>query len=117
VSRWGEYVGQRLDDLEHGNGRGQWDGEWPDALTVAAARRCAESAFPDEAPTPSVVPAEDGAVAFIWHKGGWDVDVTVRSGCYSTLAAHFHAGGRGDLFGELADLLPQFRELMAEIAA
>lgn len=117
MTRWGTYVGQRLDEIGRGEGREHWEGKWPSPGTVDGARYVAGRAFPDGAPTPSVVPTEDGEVAFIWRKAGWDIEVTCLEGCYSTVSAHFRAGGRDGIEGNLSDLLPRFRELMTELGA
>ena len=115
MTRWGPYVERRLTEIRGGEGRELWDGRWPSPETADWARDVAARALPDNAATPSVVPTEDGAVALIWRKGGWDVELEVRYGCYSSLWASHGESGRM-LSGNLGDLLQQFGELMAELA-
>lgn len=77
MSRWGPYVRQRIDDLKSGNGREDWEGQWPGPAVAEAAWMVAVGTFRDGTPTPSVVPTEDGWVAFVWHKNGHDAELEV----------------------------------------
>jgi len=68
MTRWGAYVGQRLDEMEL---------KRPSAATVAHARKVAAETFRDTTPTPSVVPDDEGNVLFVWRKNGMDVEIEV----------------------------------------
>jgi len=76
VSRWYGYVNKRLSELESGaydfTGLVQ-----PQARAVSRAQTIAGTLFRPDTPTPSVVPSEDGAVVFVWHKAGWDMELEV----------------------------------------
>jgi len=76
-SRWWIYVRRRLDDLREL--REQPDGETPVPSARALRRAPAEAVrfMKARTPTPSVVPTPEGAVQFVWHKGGWDIDIEV----------------------------------------
>ncbi len=76
VTRWGAYVGQRLGELERGEGD-YTELRCPSAATVARARKVAAETFRDGTPTPSVVPNADGGIDFVWHKNGYDVEICV----------------------------------------
>lgn len=68
---------QRLGELGRGDGDFT-DLKRPSAATVSRARGVAAATFRQDTPTPSVVPTEDGEVAFIWHKNGIDAEITVE---------------------------------------
>ena len=76
ASRWAAYVEQRLGELERGEG--DYTGlRRPSAAAVTHARAVAAGLFRSTTPTPSVVPDEEGAVAFVWHKNRMDVEILV----------------------------------------
>lgn len=99
-TRWGGYVERRLTDLERGDG--DFTGlQRPTAATVQHARQVAAETFRDSTPTPSVVPTEEGQVAFVWRKNGMDAEIEV-----SETAAEFwvHERVTGEVdSGPLAD--------------
>lgn len=76
MTRWGAYVEQRLGEMERGEGD-YTELRRPSAATVARAREVAAGTFRDSTPTPSVVPTADGGIDFVWHKNGYDVEITV----------------------------------------
>jgi|SRR5271154_5673068 len=115
MSRWGPYVEQRIDDLKYGRGREHWDGDWPSPVTVLAAWDWACQAFPEDAPTPSVVPDEDGSIMFVWHKGGWDIEVTVDRESYADLWMHNRKGDGSHSSMPLEEGREQLWTLLSEL--
>jgi hypothetical protein len=91
MTRWGTYVGERLGELERGEGD-YTELKQPTAATVAHARRVAAETFRDTTPTPSVVPDDEGAVLFVWRKNGHDVEIAVTEGGASIWAHHRASG-------------------------
>lgn len=69
-SRWFRYVWDRLDQLESGGNHDDPGEPYPTPLIVSYAREVAQKLFTPRTPTPSVVPSDNGGVAFVWHKGG-----------------------------------------------
>jgi hypothetical protein len=92
VSRWEAYVGQRLGELERGEGD-YTDLRKPSAATVTHARKAAAETFRDTTPTPSVVPDSEGAVLFVWHKNGYDVEWCITE-TDAEFWAHHRATGK-----------------------
>jgi hypothetical protein len=66
-----------------------------------------------DTPTPSVVPTFDGGVQFVWHKGGWDVEVEV--GPKETLLWAQRRDGSVSWHGSLDDRVDDARAVMSEI--
>jgi hypothetical protein len=77
-SRWRSYVLQRIGELRKGTG--DFTGlRKPSALVVDRAWLLATVLFRSDTPTPSVIPSEDGEVLYVWHKAGWDLEISVGS--------------------------------------
>jgi hypothetical protein len=91
VTRWGAYVEQRLGELDRGEG--DYTGlRQPSAATVAHARKVAAETFRETTPTPSVVPDDEGAVLFVWHKNGIDGEIAVTEDEASVWVHHRTTG-------------------------
>lgn len=80
IPRWLPYVLRRLNDLASRYG------EEPTEESVLADPRALERSLhvlgaliDDTTPAPSVVPTLHGGVQFVWHRGGWDVEIEVFS--------------------------------------
>jgi hypothetical protein len=115
MTRWGAYVEQRIDDLKSGKGREDWEGEWPSPVAAIAAWREAVETFPDDAPTPSVVPSDDGCVVFIWHKGGWTVDMEVDRESHASVFFYDRDGGTCCETVDLEECRDRLRALLSEL--
>lgn len=64
----------------------------------------------DDSPTPSVVPTSDGEVRFVWHKGGWDIEIDV--GPVGTSAWAQRRAGSEALRGSLSDRLRDIQSVL-----
>lgn len=112
TSRWASYVYRRLDEIEEG--QGDFTGlQRPDQVLVARARYIAGTVFAPTTPTPSVVPTEDGEVAFIWRKGGWHLQLTVNHRHTEVWAHHVSSGNIWS--GALSLLLTPVQNLLKEL--
>jgi hypothetical protein len=63
--------------------------------------------------TPSVVPTFDGGVQFVWHKGGWDVEVEV--GPKETLVWAQRRDGGDSWDGSLDERVDDIRSLLSQL--
>lgn len=101
VSRWRNYVEQRLGELSVGahNFTGL---RVPSRHVVDLARHVAQDWFYPDTPTPSVLPSEGGEVLFVWHKAGWDLEISVGPGGAEVWA--YDRGSGKELSGSLEEL-------------
>jgi hypothetical protein len=60
-----------------------------------------------------VVPSEDGEVAFIWHRSGWQLQLTVGYGPAEAWAHHVSSGNIWS--GPLSALLTPVQNLLKEL--
>lgn len=101
VPRWRKYVEQRLRELSVGayNFTGL---RVPSGHVVDLASQVAQDWFYPDTPTPSVLPSEDGKVLFVWHKAGWDLEISV--GPEGTEIWAYDRGSGQELSGSLEEL-------------
>lgn len=111
--RWLHYVMARLRELQ----RLIYE---PDDETPSPQPEALERALPEiarfmgsDTPTPSVVPTYDGGVQFVWHRGGWDLEVEV--GPKETLVWAQRRDGSSSWHGSLDDQLESIRNLLAQL--
>ena len=84
-SPWLQYVVGRLNEIAHS--------QHGDYSSVALASiRAAAVFFPENAPTPSVVPSEDDCIQFVWHRGGYDIEFEVGHGDLSVWISNRETG-------------------------
>lgn len=112
--RWLPYVVGRMGDLE----RLLYEpaDEVPTPCRAALERALLELRrfMAIESPTPSVVPTFDGGVQFVWHKGGWDIEVEV--GEKETMVWARRRDGGDSWGGSLDDRVGDVRKLLSELA-
>lgn len=68
-----------------------------------------------EMPAPSVVPTEEDGVQFVWHRGGWDLEIEVRAD--ETIAWARNRNTDAQLYGSLGDLRQQVQAVLLELSA
>lgn len=113
--RWLPYVMGRLEELRHL--LYEPDNEVPTPYPESIQRALPELVrfMRSDTPTPTVVPTFDGAVQFVWHKGGWDVEVEV--GPKETLVWAKNRDGEESWDGSLDDCVDAVRSLLARLAS
>jgi hypothetical protein len=116
MARWSAYVARRLREMEDGKDEEGWTGKWPSLPVLRAAWEQACDLFPDSAPTPSVLPTQDGCISFVWHKNARTVEVTVDE-TGGELDVWAPATGE-EISGELddQDVRTRLRIILAELA-
>jgi hypothetical protein len=111
--RWLPYVMERLEALHRLVY--EPDDEVPTPYPESIQRALPELArfMRTDTPTPTVVPTFDGGVQFVWHKGGWDVEVEV--GPKETLVWAQRRDGDESWDGSLDERVDDVRSLMARL--
>jgi len=73
--RWLQYVNSRIKSMSQRDG----DSDLPavSEIAVKAAYDVAWRYFPPSVPSPLVGTTLDGGVEFVWHRGGWDLEIEV----------------------------------------
>ncbi len=113
--RWLPYVMTRLSELLHLAYELDDDVPPPHPETIQRALPELVRFMRSDTPTPSVVPTFDGAVQFVWHKGGWDIEVEV--GPKETLLWAQRRDGDASWHGSLDEHLDDIRTLLSSLAA
>ncbi|SRR6266700_4951489 len=113
ISRWNNYVVQRLEELR----AGMYDFtglKVPSEDVIDRAWTVAVNLFRPDTPTPSVVPSEEGDVVFIWRKAFWDLEIDISSGESMVWA---HNRRTGEMWsGLLSERQARASELLASLA-
>lgn len=111
--RWLTYVIDRLEELNRLLVEPQ--GEIPVPYPEALGRAFGELTrfMGAYSPTPSVIPTADGSVQYVWHKGGWDVEVEVTT--RQTYVWARRRDGQQGWDGNLDDRVRDLQELMTEL--
>jgi hypothetical protein len=111
--RWLPYVVTRLGELAHLAYEPDDDVSSPHPEAVKRALPELVRFMGSDTPTPSVVPTFDGAVQFVWHKGGWDIEVEV--GPKETLFWAQRRDGTTAWHGSLDEHLDTIRAVLSNL--
>jgi hypothetical protein len=111
--RWLPYVIVRLRDLQRLLNEPAYEVPTPDPDALERALSELARFMRIDTPTPSVVPTYDGGVQFVWHKGGWDVEVEV--GPKETLVWAQRRDGSVSWDGSLNNHIDEVRALLSEL--
>ena len=112
--RWLTYVASRL--LQMAQHNRQPNEIYPDVRILQRAWSEAIDLFHTNTPTPSVVPSDDGGVLFIWHKGGWDLEIEVRESSSVVWGRTRKPQNATQLEGDLSRLRPQVTAVLRSIS-
>lgn len=114
--RWLPYVLRRLNALALKlDEPGPDDLGLPDPLALERSLSELQSLLTDDTPSPSVVPTAEAGVQFVWHKGGWDLEVEVLQSETLAWGRNRESGARWA--GPLADVRQQVQEAVRDIVA
>lgn len=113
ATRWGNYVTRRITELLVGahdfNGL-----KVPVDKTGRHAWDIALELFHPNTPAPSVLPSEDGDILFVWHKAGWDIEISVGSEESEVWAHNRHSGE--EFSGSVEDFSTETSRALANLA-
>jgi hypothetical protein len=109
IARWNRYVVQRLEELRAG--AFDFTGlQVPAEHIVDKAWVVASDYFHFNTPPPSVLPSDEGEILFVWHKAGWDAQISVGSE-ETTIWAYDRRSG-AEFSGSLTSLQNEFSNLL-----
>lgn len=110
--RWRSYVTERFRQLaDHVD-----DSGYPSLETLNRALRSIDSLLSTSTPTPSMLPSDECGVELLWQKNGWDVQVELDENGEDFFWARERASGEV-ISGDLTELRPVFRDVLAHLAA
>ena len=73
---WLSYVNRRLAEMTLDPDESERSRLLPNAPSRALLE--ARRLVPDKIVPPSVIPSDEGGILFVWHKGGWDLEIAVE---------------------------------------
>lgn len=112
-TRWGGYVTRRIAEILVG--AHDFTGlKIPVDRTGRRAWELALKLFHPETPTPSVLPSEDGEILFVWHKAGWDIEISIGSE-ETEIWAHNRRSGQ-EFSGSVEEVSPEISKTLASLA-
>lgn len=76
IDGWHTYVYQRIQEILSD------DEDYPEfvrptSFVINRAWNIATKILRRDAPTPSVVPSDEGAIVLVWHKARWDLEIEI----------------------------------------
>lgn len=112
--KWLRYVSSRYKEMLERTG----DPELP-TVSEQAVNRAHEVAyhfFPRNVPPPSVGTTPDGGVEFVWHRGGWDLEIEVST-IRDPMVWAFERESGNSLEGPLMEHLHPIYQLLTDWAS
>jgi hypothetical protein len=111
VAPWVDYVTNRLDAIARDTELGL-----PSPEVINRARSWIMHLLPPGAPSPAVLPSEDGGIDFVWHRGGWNVEIGVEPGGTETVWT-WNRESNEEVFGDLEEHRAFFVDLIRALSA
>lgn len=105
VAPWVDYVSERLRAIEEDPEPGL-----PPVEVINRARSWIMHVLPPAAPSPAVLPSEDGGIDFVWHRAGWNVEIGIERDGTETVWM-WHRDSNDEVFGDLTE----HREVVADL--
>lgn len=116
LPQWLPYVLRRLNDLALKLDEPDPDDPAiPDPIALERSLAELQRLLADDTPTPSVVPTSEGGVQFVWHKGGWDIEIEVLPSETLAWGRNRSVGARWS--GELEDVQAALVDALQQIAS